>query len=649
MSDWWSNDPVVEGGPMPMARTTANWWANDPVANDPKAKVREQVTKDRAGGGWGQTIGEGIRTALNGLSFDTADEIGAAMQGTANYVTGGRVGKPYDEALAYEREYDRQVEEGQGLAAPALKIAGGLAVAPGLPVAQIFSRGIANPGLARTVADATANATAYGAAAGFAAGEGGLENRIDSAKNSVAYAAPLGAVGGAVASRYANRVQGTAPNSPLRDAQNIGVTLPQFMDGSALPSMVASKMGAIPFVGDDINTAVRAARTETGDAAQAIANRTGGGAGPQAAGEAVRDTLVDWADDGSRAIMDRIYRPVNQIMAPINGPLNNTTAVLNQMLTRQNEAANPAIGNAAVREIADAVNRGSLSFDGISTLRTRVGTLLDDSLNPDSRVDRGALRAVYGSLTRDMENMVRMAGPRAQREWTRANGIARQIAERRQALEAVVGKRGDATGESVVDRIVTMAGSKSSADAATLNQARRAAGGQVWSQVAGQALLRLGRNNANEFSPDTFVTKLSALSPEGRRLLFQSIGDRALERDLQSLFRVSQALQQFSRLGNPSGTGGVVALTGALGAAASGDMGATLATAIAGRGIANLMSRPGQVRPGNVQQGRRIVTGPELQQAISASVAAIVAHIQGGKQDSAAPLVGSQTESYPSR
>lgn len=648
MSDWWSNDPVVEGGPMPMARTTANWWANDPVANDPKAKVREQVTKDRAGGGWGQTIGEGIRTALNGLSFDTADEIGAAMQGTANYVTGGRVGKPYDEALAYEREYDRQVEEGQGLAAPALKIAGGLAVAPGLPVAQIFSRGIANPGLARTVADATANATAYGAAAGFAAGEGGLENRIDSAKNSVAYAAPLGAVGGAVASRYANRVQGTAPNSPLRDAQNIGVTLPQFMDGSALPSMVASKMGAIPFVGDDINTAVRAARTETGDAAQAIANRTGGGAGPQAAGEAVRDTLVDWADDGSRAIMDRIYRPVNQIMAPINGPLNNTTAVLNQMLTRQNEAANPAIGNAAVREIADAVNRGSLSFDGISTLRTRVGTLLDDSLNPDSRVDRGALRAVYGSLTRDMENMVRMAGPRAQREWTRANGIARQIAERRQALEAVVGKRGDATGESVVDRIVTMAGSKSSADAATLNQARRAAGGQVWSQVAGQALLRLGRNNANEFSPDTFVTKLSALSPEGRRLLFQSIGNPALERDLQSLFRVSQALQQYSRLGNPSGTGGVVALTGALGAA-SVDLGATLGTALAGRGIGNLMSRPGQVRPGNVQQGRRIVTGPELQQAISASVAAIVAHIQGGKQDSAAPLVGSQTESYPSR
>ena len=631
MSDWWSNDPVVDGGPMPMARATANWWANDPIADDPQAKVREQVTKDRAGGGIGQTVGEGIRTALNGLSFDTADEIGAAMQGTANFVTGGRIGKPYDEALAYEREYDRQVEEGQGMAAPALKIAGGLAVAPALPVTQMFTRGVLNPGMARTVADATANATAYGAAAGFAAGEGGLENRIDSAKNAVAYAAPLGAVGGAVASRYANRVQGTAPNSPLRDAQNIGVTLPQFMDGSAMPSMVASRMGAIPFVGDDINAAVRTARTEAGDAALAIANRTGGGAGPQAAGEAVRDALVDWTDDGSRLVMDRVYQPVNTLMNGINGPLNNTAAALNTIVGRQNEAANPAIGATAVREVMAAVQQGALSFNGLSALRTRVGSLLDDSLNPDSRVDRGALRAIYGALTRDMEDMVRTVGPRAQGAWTRANGIARQIAERRQALEAVVGKRGDATGESVVDRIVTMAGSKSSADAATLNQARRAAGGQVWRQVAGQAILRLGRNNANEFSPDTFVTKLSALSPEGRRLLFRSLGNPALERDLQSLYRVSQALQQFSRLGNPSGTGGVVALTGALGAAASGDMGATLATALAGRGVGNLMSRPGQVRNGNLQRGRQIVRGPELQQAIAASVASIVNAIQGGQ------------------
>lgn len=634
MSDWWSNDPVVDSNPLPMARATANWWANDPVADTPETRARAQVAQDRAGGGIGQTIGEGIRTALNGVALGYADEIGAGLQGAANFVTGGRVGKPYDKALAYEREYDRQVEESQGMAAPALKIAGGLAVGAAMPVTNVFTRGIANPGLARTAGNAATNAAAYGAVAGFGDGTGGLENRVENATKSAALAAPLGFGAGAIASRYANNLQGTAPNSPLRAADDLGMTLPQFMDGSSLPRMVAAKMGAVPFVGDDITTAVNRARGDTADAARNIAARTGGGAGPQASGEAVRDALVNWADDGSRAVMDRVYQPVNQVMAGMNGPLNNTTGALNQILARQNAAANDRIGASAISEVEDAVGRGALTFDGMTALRTRIGNLIDDKLNPDSRVDRGALRAIYGALTRDMEEMVRVAGPRAQGAWQRANGIARQITERRTALEKVVGKRGDATGESVVDRIVTMAGSRSSGDAATLQQARRAAGGQVWRQVAGQAILRLGRNNANEFSPDTFVTKLSSLSPEGRRVLFQSFGDRQLERELNSLFRVSQVLQQYNRLGNASGTGGVVALTGAMGAAASGDMGATLATALGGRLAGALMSRPGQIRnPTNLQRGRQIMTGPEIQRAISASVTSIVRQIQDGGED----------------
>lgn len=604
----------------------------DEPAEDPvKKRAREQVTKDRAGGGIGQTVGEGVRTMLNSAAFGFADELGAGMQGAANFLTGGMVGKPYNEALAYEREYDRQVVEDQGMAAPALQIAGGLATGVALPVTNVFTRGIANPGLARTAGNAAANAAGYSAIAGFGEGEGGFENRAQNAVSSGTIAAPLGFGLGAAASRYANRLQGTAPNSPLRAADDLGMTLPQFMDGSTLSSQVAAKMGAIPFVGDDITTAVNRARADTADAARNIATRTGGGVGPQAAGEAVRDTLVDWTDDGSRAVMERIYRPVTQAMRSVGGQLTNTANVVQQLRTRQIAAQNDNIGAAAIREVEQAVAQGNLPFEGLQALRTRVGSLLDDALNPDSRVDRGALRAVYRALSDDLERMVSYGGPQAQAAWRRANGIARQIAERRQALEKVVGKRGDATGESVVDRIVTMAGSKSSADAATLNQARRAAGGQVWRQVAGQAILRLGRNNANEFSPDTFVTKLSSLSPEGRRVLFQSLGDRRLERELNNLFRVSQALQRYSRLGNASGTGGVVALTGALGAAASGDMGATLTTALAGRAAGAMMSRPGQIRQGtNLQRGRQIMTGPELQRAIAASVTSVVRQIQGG-------------------
>ncbi len=180
-----------------------------------------------------------------------------------------------------------------------------------------------------------------------------------------------------------------------------------------------------------------------------------------------------------------------------------------------------------------------------------------------------------------------------------------------------------------VSLIGLCAGSTQTGDVRTLHQARIAAGPHAWRQVAGEAIMRLGRNSANEFSTDTFVTKLSSLSPQGRRILFNSVGDANVVRQLNNLFQVSQALQRYSRAGNPSGTGGVVALTGALGAAASGDMGATLTTAIAGRLAGNLMSRPAAIRNAGNHAARRVANGPELQRAIAAAVANVVSHIEG--------------------
>lgn len=635
MSDWWSKDPVVSSGPLDVARSTANWWQNDPVASPEDAMKKaaaEQVTKDRAGGGIGQTIGEGVRTFVNGIGMGFADEIGAGMNAAANFATGGRIGKPYDEALAYERAYDTAVENDQGMMAPALKIAGGLATVPVLPVAAPFSRGIYAPGMARTAGDAALNAGAYSAIAGFGEGQGGFENRKNNALAAGAVGAPLGAVGGAALSRMASRAQGTPIGSVVRDAQDVGVTLPQFMEGSQHARTVAAKMGAIPFVGDDINTAVNMARADTGRAAERLSARTGGGAGPQVAGEGVRDALVNWTTRGARAVQERAYRPVDTLMRGRTGQLTETATEVQRLLNEAASANNNSIGAAAIREVYDAAtNPNGLTFQGIRRLRTRVGGLIDDALNPDARTDRAALQAVYGALSRDMEDMIVRRGLRAQMAWRRANNVARQVAERRDALTKVVGRDGGATGESVVDRIVRIAGSTSSGDAATLVQARRAAGPQVWRSVAGEAILRLGRNSADQFSPDTFVTKLSALSPAGRNMLFGSLNNPQLERQLNSLYNVSASLQQYSRLGNPSGTGGVAALVGALGAAASGDMGATLGTAVGGRLIGSHMSRPAQIQApaANAQRMQRMLQDPRVMRTISAVVATISRELDG--------------------
>ena len=626
---WWNNDPVADASPLEMAKTTANaWWQNDPVA-DAKPKIPEQDPRitELQKPGVAQRMLRGV-PVLGGL----LDEIGAAGDAAVKYVTGSASGEDYDTSLARRREAIKADDAAHPIRNTAESFGGGLALSAGLPTAQLFSRGIANPGMLRTAGDAALNAGLYSAGHGFAEGEGGLENRIETAKDYGKTAAVLGGVVGASASRLANRVQGTPANAVTRNADELGFQLPQFMEGGRPSRSIAAKMGAIPFVGDDINTAVQQARGNTADAARNLAAQTGGGGGPTIAGEAVRDAITDWVGPGSRAVQERIYRPVTQAMESVTGPLTHTGNEVQRLIANQTAAANTNIGAAAIREVENAVTQpNGLSFTGAQALRSRIGSLLDDKLNPEARADNAALNAVYGALSRDLEAMVGNAGPRVQAAWQRANGINRALSERREAVAKVIGSKGDATGESIVDRIVRMAGSTQSGDVRTLHQARIAAGPQAWRQVAGESILRLGRNSANEFSPDTFVTKLSGLSPAGRQILFRSVGNQNIERQLNNLFRVSQELQRFNRLGNPSGTGGVAALIGGMGAAASGDMGATAATMLGGRAVGRLMSRPATIRNAgpHAQRARHLLNGPEIQRAIAASVTNIVRHIEG--------------------
>lgn len=625
---WWNNDPVADASPLDMAKTTASWWQNDPVA-DAKPKVPEQdprITELQKPGA-AQRMLRGV-PVLGGF----LDEIGAAGDAAVSYVTGGSAGEDYDTSLARRREAIKADDAAHPVRNTAEGLVGGLALSAGLPVARVFSRGIPNPGMLSTAGDAALNAGLYSAGHGFAEGEGGLENRIETAKDYGGKAVVFGGLLGAGTNRLANRMQGTPANSVVRNADELGFQLPQFMEGGQPSRTIAAKMGAIPFSGDDINTAVRQARGNTATAAQNLAAQTGGGGGPTIAGEAVRDAITDWVGPGARAVQERIYRPVNQAMGNATGPLTETANEVQRLLNNQAAAANTNIGAAAIREVENAVTQpNGLSFAGLQALRSRIGSLLDDKLNPDARADNAALNAVYGSLSRDLEAMVRRGGQRAVTAWQRANGINRQLAERREAVAKVVGSNGDATGESIVDRIVRMAGSTQSGDIRTLHQARIAAGPDAWRQVAGESILRLGRNSANEFSPDTFVTKLSGLSNAGRQVMFRSVGDRNIERQLNNLFRVSQELQRFNRLGNPSGTGGVAALIGGMGAAASGDMGATAATMLGGRAVGRLMSRPATIRNAgpHAQRARHLLNGPEIQRAIAASVTNIVRHIEG--------------------
>ena len=612
---WWQNDPVASA-PMDTAKATAGWWSNDPVAEQ-KVKVPEQdprITALQEPGG-AQRLLRGVPVLGGAL-----DEIGAGADAALDYVSGGRIGEPYDVGLERRRQAIRKSDAENPVRNTVEAVAGGVVSAAALPYFRPF--GTNTGGVISSAANGGVNALLAAAPTAFTEGEGGFENRLQSAQDvslpAIAFGTALGGAGQVAANRYG----GTPQNSVTRDAQNLDIELPQFMEGYRPTESIAAKMGAIPFVGDDINRAVGRARTQTAASSRTIANAVSP-ANVQDAGDNVRNAMTARVGDGARAAQDRVYAPVNQAMQNVVAPLNGTRQAAATLAAQQDAAASP-LHQRAIAEVADALNRPQgLSFDGITRLRTRIGAMIDNGVDPENRTARAGLQAIYAGLTQDMEAAVtQQGGARAQALWQRANAVTRQIAERRDVVARIVGTDGDRAGEGIVDRIISLASTKSTADAARLGQARRAAGADAWRDLSANAIGRLGRNQSNEFSPDIFLKNFRQLSDEGRRVLFQSTGEPGLLLALQALANVSSRLQRFNKLGNPSGTGGVTALVGALGAVPY-DGGITLATALGTRGIGALMSRPAIVRnvTAHAQAMERFLNGRMTRAAISVSAA----------------------------
>lgn len=563
---------------------------------------------------------------LRGVPFlgGALDEIGAGADAALDYVSGGRIGEPYDASLARRREAIKKSDAEHPIRNTVESLLGSGVSAQALPFFRPF--GTTGRGVMSGAANAGVNAALVAGPTAFLEGEGGFDERLEHAKDVLPTAIGVGSVLGGAGQIVANRFAGTAANSVTRDAQDIGVQIPAFMDGYRPTQSVAAKLGAIPFAGDDINAAVGRTRNQVANASQGISNAMAGPAGVRNAGEAAREAMTHWADDGARAIQDRLYDPVNTAMANVRAPLSATERAARELVRQQDVSASP-IHQRALHEIEQALGTpNGLTFEGITRLRTRIGTMMDNAIDPENRTARAGLGAIYGALTDDMQTAVATrGGAAAQQAWQRANRVTAQIAERRNTVARLIGAEGDKTGEGIVDKLVSMASTKSSADAGRLRQARRIVGAEGWRGIAGNAIQRLGRNQSNEFSADIFLKNYRQLSNEGRQILFNSTGNQQLTRELDALANVSHRLQQFSKLGNPSGTGGVTALLAAIGGAATGDMGATLGAAFGGRGVGYLLSRPAVVR--NATAYSRMLERSLSNRATRAGLAAAAANL----------------------
>ena len=381
-----------------------------------------------------------------------------------------------------------------------------------------------------------------------------------------------------------------------------GMTIPGYMASDNLvQKRVAGGLSGTPVIGDPIARATRATAESAGSRVAEIADAVApSGASPQAAGGIARDQLAEWITgkgSGSSAnLMKAGYDALDQRIKPDTFvPLNRTRLAAGEMKADDIASATPD-GQKIISMVQDALQRPQgLTYEGLKTLRTRIGDKLDQSLEPG--VSGKLLNRIYGSLSEDLRFAAQRAGvakrgssgAAALQAFDDATARAREIFGQRAELARIVGAQGDATGAQVFERIMSLAGSTSRGDVARLQLAKRAMGTQAWDEVTAARIRSMGLDKNDMFSPARFNTEYGSkrFPEDAKRVLF----DRDTKAALDDIYQVSRRWEENQAFGNPSGSGRSIAVTGALVSAWVHPL-SLIAEAIGGYALSSALARP---------------------------------------------------------
>jgi hypothetical protein len=585
--------------------------AIDHLPEQHRARARDAyagavVEAERAGGGVGQTVNDYVRRAASSVPGvgKWADE--------GNAMVASLLGGDYDLAHAYERAQDRAIDKTETTKLGTLPVVGdvttgGLTKAAGTvggAVAMPFARFMPGAGALPMAANVGGNAAVYGAldAAGDAnAGERGAA-ALKGGAEAAAYGAPLGAVVG----KFVGRGAPAAADDIASAAEKAGVELPRVAAtgdglGGWSARQVAGALSNVPIVGSPLTKASGKAIEQIEGAAGRIADDFAPGSSAVTAGDSVKHGISDWIKVGSAKASEKLYEGVGaHIPAEAMRPLRATQEVFEKLGVEDIRSAS-TVNKTATDLVKDALKRpGGLSFEGLLKLRTNVGAMIDDGMLPNAGTAKPGLKRIYEGLSKDLEAMAfQHGGGAGVRAWQEATKASKIINREREALTKIIGRDGLRSGESTVETLVRMAGTRSTADIGKLTLARRVLSDDTWDEVAATAIHRLGRNQADDFSAAQFLKNYSALNDDASKVLFGSTGKGHLKTELDSLARVVTRFKNLEKMGNPSGTGRVASLLAVVGAAgAGGPLGllVLLGKAVAAHQLARYMAQPAKVK-----------------------------------------------------
>ena len=271
---------------------------------------------------------------------------------------------------------------------------------------------------------------------------------------------------------------------------------------------------------------------------------------------------------------------LDELTRPIAGAESTTGALINPKIAQMKSNFNADL----------QANNGEIPFDALRALRTKVGSMIDDSLV--SGVSGGEAKKLYGALSKDLEASAYQAG--AGKEFARQNQYYKaRMGRIDNVLNRVIGQGNQP--EQIFKNINPTdpdQANKLRAVMRSLEPSER----QVVSDAVVNRLGKTNPSNQNEvgelFSSEKFLTNWNKLSTGAKAQLFPDLN---MHRNLDNIAKVASELRMGKGIySNPSGTAGSFAAYSVymspLAAVASGSV-APLAAAGMAAGGANISAR----------------------------------------------------------
>ena len=246
-----------------------------------------------------------------------------------------------------------------------------------------------------------------------------------------------------------------------------------------------------------------------------------------------------------------------QANQPIAGAPNLSARLANRELSELQVALGDDLAsqNGQFRTLMNEAQNGTLPYEALKALRTRIGEKIADAgISPD--IPTAQLKKLYGALSQDINAAVQASGNRnAAQALSRADSFYKAGMKRIEQVSSVVERNGG------TEKVFGAAMNGTRDGATTISAVMKSLDPEGQRMVASAVLRRMGKANPGNqndlgevFSSERFLTNWNTMDRAARGALFNRMGPEYV-RNLDAIAKTASNIREGSKVfANPSGT-----------------------------------------------------------------------------------------------